>query len=189
MDLSVFQQIQDNGASNNVKAVDVNLRSCKEIFSHENVQELPFEIESGENLRDVKTDREILVFIDDDEFYQMVASERVSNRNNDLTEKAYKIQSFNNMQCIEINEIRNRMKLLQRTLETRFGAEKLRDICKYLKKERLALLDDHVHGHVQKVLGHEAERSLTMIFELLLLEKKLGKICHPANVVTLLKGN
>ncbi|XP_065051523.1 serine/threonine-protein kinase 10-like isoform X1 [Rhopilema esculentum] len=177
------EQFKENFASNDVKAADFNSLSCKEMFSHENVQELPFNIESGENLRDVKTDREILVFIDDDEFYQIV-NEGMSNRNKHLIKKTYGIQSLDNMQSVQIENIRNRMKLLQRTLETRFGAEKLCDICRYLKKERLALLDDHVHSHTQKVLGHEAERSLTMIFELLLLEKKLGKICYPANVVT-----
>lgn len=69
-----------------------------------------------------------------------------------------------------------RIKDLQLALDNKIGIDEMKSVCEFLRRKKLALLEDNVYLHVEKILGDETDSVLLSIFELLMLEKRLGQV-------------
>ena len=133
---------------------------------------------------DYNVEADVLVLIDDDKFSLM-------NKNNVDDSMILKRNTRDQDKCLlqrpskmversskMIEDNYEKMEKLQAMLEDKIGVSKLKVLCDFLRKRKLALLEDDVLSYVHHVLGNETDNLLPPLLELLLLDKRLYQISN-----------
>ena len=123
--------------------------------------------------------KDILIFVDDEEFLPVKDqnSEDIFIPNASFYDKD-SLQQFTKQLEFKHGKMeidRERMEKLQLILQSRLREHELKIVCNFLRKRKLALLEDDVLSYVHQILGKEVDNLLPMIIEFLLLEKKLSQ--------------